>query len=315
LGRDIEDNARKIIQQIRESGGVINNAVVIGIITGILRDVNSNLLLENGGPINVDKGVARRLLERMHYVKRKGTTKAKVTPADFESLKMQFLDDIKTVVMFEGIPRELIFNWDHTGLNYVPSSHWTLETKGSKKVPIIALDDKRQLTAVFTCSLAGEFLPPQIIYEGKTPACLPKVKFPPDWHITYTHNHWANEDSMLDYFHSVLLPYLESTKQKLKLPKDYPALAIFDQFKGQITLKFQETLAANHVIAVRVPPNCTDRLQPLDLSINKAVKDSLRSQFQLWYADCITEQLKAKSDVTPVDLRLSIMKPLYVLNV
>ena len=142
LGCDIEDNAREIIQQIRESGGVINNAVVIGIITGILRDVNSNLLLENGGPINVDKGVARKLLERMQYVKQKGTTKAKVTPAYFESLKMQFLDDMRTVVMFEEIPHELIFNWDHTGLNYVPSLHWTLETKGSKKVPIIALDDK-----------------------------------------------------------------------------------------------------------------------------------------------------------------------------
>ena len=81
---------------------------------------------------------------------------------------------------------------------------------------------------------------------------------------------------MLDYFHSILLPYLESTKQKLKLPKDYSALAIFDQFKEQITLKFQATLAANHVIAVRVHPNCTVWLQPLDLSINKAVKDSLR---------------------------------------
>ena len=131
LGQDVEDNAKKIIHQIRLSGGVINNSVVIGIITGILRGTDSSLLLENGGPIHVDKEVARRLLSRMQFVKRRGTTKAKVRPADFQSLQSQFLDDIRTVVMFESIQAELILNWDHTGLNYVPSSSWTMEVKGS----------------------------------------------------------------------------------------------------------------------------------------------------------------------------------------
>ena len=132
-------------------------------------------------------------------MKRRGTTKAKVRASDFQALQSQFLDDIRTVIMFEDIRAKLILNWDHTGLNYVPSSSWTMEVKGSQKVPITAIDDKRQLTAVFACSLADDFLPPQLIYSGKTPGCLPKATFPPDWHITYTHNHWANEESIVDY--------------------------------------------------------------------------------------------------------------------
>ena len=108
----------------------MNNSVVIGIIKGIMRDTDSNLLAENGGPITVGKEAARRLLGRMQFVKRRGTTKAKVVPSDFQA---QFLGDIRSIVIFENIPAKLILNWDHTGLNYVPSSSWTLEEKGAQK--------------------------------------------------------------------------------------------------------------------------------------------------------------------------------------
>lgn len=47
-------------------------------------------------------------------------------------------------------------------------------------------DDRRQITVVFAGSLSGEFLPPQVIYEGKTKRCLPPFQFPVTWNITYT---------------------------------------------------------------------------------------------------------------------------------
>ena len=64
------------------------------------------------------------------------------------------------IYMFEGIPAKLILHCVHTKLNYVSSSLWTMKVKGSQKVPITAIDDKQQLTAVFACLLAGDFLPP-----------------------------------------------------------------------------------------------------------------------------------------------------------
>ena len=51
-----------------------------------------------------------------------------------------------------------------------------------------------------------------------------------------------------------------------------------------------------------MPPNCTDRLQPLDLSI---AKEFLRGKFQQWFANQIVED-----DTLQVDMRLSIMEPL-----
>ena len=63
---------------------------------------------------------------------------------------------------------------------------------------------------------------------------------------------------------------------------------------------------------VMVPANCTDRLKPLDVSVNKPAKNFLRQQFHTWYAEQISQQLgeKASAHAHPVDLRLSVVKPL-----
>ena len=42
------------------------------------------------------------------------------------------------------------------------------------------MGDKWQITATYCGALSGEFLPPQIIYQGKTTVCLPCHKFPND---------------------------------------------------------------------------------------------------------------------------------------
>ena len=51
----------------------------------------------------------------------------------------------------------------------------------------------------------------------------------------------------------------------------------------------------------------------MDLSVNKSVKDHLKSSFQLWYASQIEKQLKDNPDssLTPVDFCVSIIKPLH----
>ena len=132
----------------------------------------------------------------MGLVKRKGNTKAKVNIKDFNEMKKLFHLDIKGVVAMDEVPPELIINWDQTGLNYVPVSSWTMAEEGSKRVEIDGKDDECQITAVFACSMAGDFLTPQIIYQGKTIRYLPKFKFPTDWSTTYSANHWSNEGTM-----------------------------------------------------------------------------------------------------------------------
>lgn len=45
--------------------------------------------------------------------------------------------------------RRFLKKWDQTGINYVPVSQWTMAQKGYKKVEVVGLTDKRQITAHF----------------------------------------------------------------------------------------------------------------------------------------------------------------------
>ena len=130
--------------------------------------------------------------------KRPASSKAKVMVENFEEVKKNFLLNVKNVVCMDEIPGELIINWEQTSVNYIPVSSWMMQAEVAKKVEIIAKDDKRQITVVIAGSLKGDTLPLQIIYQGKTPRCLPSVKFPSNWHITFNENDWSNKDTMHD---------------------------------------------------------------------------------------------------------------------
>ena len=93
-----------------------------------------------------------------------------------------------------NIPHDLIINIDQTYLPFVLVSNYTLSPKGNKKVAISNCTDYRQITGTFGIRLNGEFLPIQLIYQGKTERCHPKFKFPEEFHVTHTKNHWSNEE-------------------------------------------------------------------------------------------------------------------------
>ena len=93
--------------------------VVLAAGEAIVQHHNKSLFNENGGLINLTRHWARSL---MNFVKRKATTAAKIKPSHFDELKEQYLLDIKAVVEMEKVPSELVFNWDHTGINIVPGS-------------------------------------------------------------------------------------------------------------------------------------------------------------------------------------------------
>ena len=306
----MDEQVKWYITYLRKEGAVVNVHVVMAVGEGIVMGRDANLLACNGGSIVLTKEWARYVLQRMGMVKHRANTKTKVTVEDFEELKKLFLLDVRNIVQMDEVPAQLIINWDQTGIDYVPASNWTMEQVGLNQIEIIGKDDKQQLTAVFGCSMAGDFLPPQLVYQGKTNRCLPQYKFPTGWDITFTENHWSNEETTRRYIINILLPYLDQTKKELKLDADHRALLIFDNFKGQCTENTLTFLDSNNVNVVLIPPNCTDRLQPLDLSVNKVAKEFLRRKFQAWYAQNVCAQLEEKMSKKPIDLRLSTVKPL-----
>ena len=109
-----------------------------------------------------------------------------------------------------------------------------MEEQGTKRIEVIGKDDQRQVSAVFGGTMTGDFLPPQLIYEGKAERCLPWYKFPAAWYVTQSESHWSNKTTMKQYIEKIVLLYVTRKKEELQLHHDQPALLIF---KAQTTSK------------------------------------------------------------------------------
>jgi hypothetical protein len=73
--------------------------------------------------------------------------------------------------------------------------------------------------------------------------------------------------------------------------------------------RYIATLEQNAIDVITIPANCTDRLQPLDISTNKAAKSFMQGQFQSWYAQQVQLQMKDGGTTNEaVDLWMSIVK-------
>lgn len=74
---------------------------------------NADLLVSNGGGIDLTKDWAKCLLKCMGFVK----GKLAVNLEKFKELKEDFLLESKNTVVMDDIPEDLIIKFDQTGLN------------------------------------------------------------------------------------------------------------------------------------------------------------------------------------------------------
>ena len=198
------------------------------------------------GGMSVKKNWVKYLLSKMKFVKRKASTKkSAITVSNFDEIKDNFLMDIKAVVVMEEVPGDMILNWDRTAIKYIPVSNWTVAIEGSKRIELIGYDDKGQIIATFAGTLTGQFLPIQLVCEGKTTKCHPSIEFPKEWHVTHTANHWCNGETMIEYIKSVIVPYMDDTRERLGLSPTHTGLVILDHFQGSDNLNLLEE---NHLM-------------------------------------------------------------------
>jgi len=150
-----------------------------------------------------------------------------------------YFRDIETIKMKYNLPPELILNADQTPASYVSVGKSAMAKRGDKSVSIKGLSDKRNITLTFVITLAGEFLPLQIIYGGKTDGCHPKdVRFPPGFCISHNEKHWSNEEETIKLIDTIIVPYIVRKRSKLNLPATQKALVIWDVFKGRLLKKY-----------------------------------------------------------------------------
>ena len=250
LPTEIDQKVMEMINTMRESGAVVNYNILTAVAVGIVTANDRTMLRENGGTIEFGRKWCESMFKRLGYVKRKSTTaKPIIAPGLIPEIGLTFYKDINEIVQAHGIPAEMIINIDQTPLPFFLISKYTMAEKGVSRVAVPGTADYRQITGTFGVTLADEFLPPQLIYQGKTKLRLPKFNFPKEFHVTQTQNHWA-----FDMLKPILIPYIDRKRKELDL-EGTPWLLISDVFKAQWTDNVKEIVQQSNGKMVPVPSN------------------------------------------------------------
>ena len=210
LGEELDQQVRHYLVELHTRGGIVNTHIAIAVGIGIGTNKDATLLAKYGGNIVLTKHWAKYSFKRMGMVKRRESTKAKVNMKNYEELKELFLSDVKSVIKMDEIPLAMA------------SLIMDYRKRRFKTVEIVAKEDKRQITAVFGCSMAEDFLPVQLLYQEKTTRSLPHFQFPEDWHVMSTPNHWANKDTTKLYIEKIIFPYLRKKREEMNLSREHP---------------------------------------------------------------------------------------------
>lgn len=110
----------------------------------------------------------------MQWSLRVGTRAAQKTPEDWETKCEDAFLRVVYHIQLHKIPASLVINADQTGVSLLPMGNKTYAPRGSKQVPILGKEEKRQFTAMVASSASGTMLPVQCIWSGKTALSLPR---------------------------------------------------------------------------------------------------------------------------------------------
>jgi len=103
--------------------------------------------------------------------------------------------------------------------------------------------------------------------------------------VHFQHKAWMDSELFLVWIEEVLKPYCKNFTR---------TLLIMDMFGGHKKKKIMDRLAALHVDVCFIPSGLTYKLQPLDVYLNKPLKDKLKDLYEEFISSD-NLQLTAKS--------------------
>lgn len=249
-----------------------------------------------------------RFCTRKKISLRKTTHAAQHAPSDLNAAISRFHAKLLRVRRRGSFSLGDIANMDQTPLPFVLDDGKTYEGTGKKEVWTASAAsglDKRQCTVQLTVFADGKpRVRPTIIFrgQGKRIAKSEQESWDSRVRVMFQKKAWCDEVIMKEWVASEWAnvftnPHTASSTGKI---------LVADVHTAQQTDDVKAALCKYKTELVNVPPGCTSRIQPLDVSVNKPFKEAVKRQHEAHISENLA--LYTEGRLTASDRRVLLTK-------
>jgi DDE superfamily endonuclease len=227
-----------------------------------------------------------RWFKRNKYSWRAITSQGPSNKAEQRKKALDFVEAIRPLLVGNHVDFDFVINMDQTALFFAPKARRSYAPRGSKRVVArTPTSASSRATGMMTICASGKKLQPLIVYQASTKGPIRKSldNFPEGAQYTTQKKGWTNRVSMLCWIDKVLAPYI-ATRPGHVIP-----IVVLDSHSAHKTKKVRNRLAELGCKVIYIAGGCTDLTQPIDLVMNKPLKDRLRKIFNAWHSHSVLE--------------------------
>lgn len=194
-----------------------------------------------------------------------------------------FYNDVKKIYKKEKITEDnagLIYNCDETSFSHDPDEVRVIAKKGTKRVSKNVAGSGKTNTTVLACGAAdGTKMPPFIVFSGTYVwnTWIPKDDYPGTAY-TAQKKGWMEGSIFANWFTQVFLNNIPSKEDR----NGKKVVLFFYGVAFHINYAIVKMAYDNNVILVKLPPNLTHYMQPLDKTVFKPLKGAWNTLMIQW---------------------------------
>jgi hypothetical protein len=197
----------------------------------------------------------------------------------------EFFD--RFAITAKDIPPCNIFNYDETNMQDNPGCVKAIFKKGTKYAEQVRNHSKSAISVMFCCSATGQLLPPYVVYKGANCYEAWGQNGIKGSRYSSTKSGWFDSFTFEECFKTIFLPSLKKLEGK--------KLLIGDNLSSHISIEVINLCREHNIEFVCLPPNSTDKMQPLDVGLFGPMKNGWRKLLREYSARDPTANLLQKT--------------------
>jgi transposase-like protein len=221
-----------------------------------------------------------RWVQRQSLTYRMGTHVSQRHPSLTAKEALDFIESMRPILSQPNRHQDFIINMDQTPVYFDPDAKKTLDVIGKATIFIRkSCSDTKRATLGLSVTASGKFLTPMLIFKGATNGRIVKTEFktyPSGIVYACQPAAWMDETAMINWVTRILKPYVESA------PDGVVPLLLLDSYRCHMMGNVVKSIQEIGVEVQHIPGGCTSLCQPVDIGVNKPLKNKLKDHWESW---------------------------------